>query len=79
MTPPCGPCTDFQLVFECQPIALGILTQPNRYKRAESNLLADEKGLNNSLCYTSIFIDLFILGLLGVCRRLLYGSALSCS
>ena len=30
-------------VFENQPIALGILTQPSRYKREESNLLADEK------------------------------------
>ena len=30
--------------FENQPIALVILTQPTRYKRAESNLLADKKG-----------------------------------
>ena len=31
-------------VFENQLIASGILTQPSRYKRAESNLLTDEKG-----------------------------------
>ena len=35
----------FNGVFENQPIVLGILTQPSRYKRADSNLLADKKGL----------------------------------
>ena len=30
-------------IFENQPITSGILTQPSRNKRAESNLLADEK------------------------------------
>ena len=34
----------FALAFENQSIASGILTQPSRYKRAESNLLSDEKG-----------------------------------
>ena len=34
----------FKWVFENQPIASGILTQPRRYKRAESNLLEDKKG-----------------------------------
>ena len=33
----------FKLVFEYQPIASKIYQQPSRYKRAESNLLADEK------------------------------------
>ena len=35
----------FNWVFENQQMTSGILTQPSRYKRAESNLLADEKGL----------------------------------
>ena len=35
----------FKLVLENQPIASGILTQSSSYKRAESNLLADEKGI----------------------------------
>ena len=30
--------------FEYKPIVSGILTQPSRYKGAESNLLEDEKG-----------------------------------
>ena len=34
----------YNWVFENQRIALGILKKPSRYKRAESNLLADEKG-----------------------------------
>ena len=34
----------FNWVFKNQPIASRILTQPSRYKRAKSNLLADEKG-----------------------------------
>ena len=34
----------FDLVFEYKPIALELLTQTRRYIRAESNLLADEKG-----------------------------------
>ena len=38
------PVPTFNWVFENQPKASGILTQPSRYKRAESNLLADEKG-----------------------------------
>ena len=33
-----------RLLIENQPIASKILTQTSRYKRAESNLLADEKG-----------------------------------
>ena len=35
----------FIWVFENQRKATGILTQQSRYKRAEINLLADEKGL----------------------------------
>ena len=38
------PVPTFNLVFENQQLASGILTQPSRYKRAENNLLADEKG-----------------------------------
>ena len=38
------PLPTFNWIFEYQPIASEILTQPSRYKRAESNLLADEKG-----------------------------------
>ena len=34
----------FNWVFENQPTASGILTQPRRCKREESNFLADEKG-----------------------------------
>ena len=34
----------FNCIFENQLIASGILTQLCRYKRAESNLLSDEKG-----------------------------------
>ena len=34
----------FNWVFENQPIASGTLTQPSHYKKAVSNLLADEKG-----------------------------------
>ena len=43
MSPPRGPCADFQLGIEYQLIASEILTQPGRYKRAGSNLLANEK------------------------------------
>ena len=34
----------FNRVFKYQPIAFKILTKQSRYKRAESNLLADENG-----------------------------------
>ena len=34
----------FIWVFKNQPIVTGVLTQPSRCKRAENNLLADEKG-----------------------------------
>ena len=54
MSPPRGPCADF----EYQPITSKILTQSNRYKRAESSLLADEKGKGQGsyLGYASILI-----------------------
>ena len=39
-----GPYAEFQFGFEYQPIASEVLTKPSRYKRAESNLLLDEKG-----------------------------------
>ena len=35
----------FNRIFENQPNASRILTQPSHYKGAESNLLEDEKGL----------------------------------
>ena len=35
---------NFYLVLENQPVESGIITQLSYYKRAESNLLADEKG-----------------------------------
>ena len=38
------PVPTFNWGFENQPIAAGITTQPSCYKRAECNLLADEKG-----------------------------------
>ena len=41
---PEDPVPTFNLFLENQLIASGILTQPSRYKRAKSNLLADEKG-----------------------------------
>ena len=43
MSPPRRPCTDFNWVFEYQPIASEILHQQSRYKKAERKLLADEK------------------------------------
>ena len=48
--------------FEYQPIALEILTQPNRYTRLEINLLADEKQklgscLGNTYTFTYTFIS----------------------
>ena len=47
----------FNWVFEYQPIESEILTQPSVYKRAENNLLADEKlEPGSSLGYTSILI-----------------------
>ena len=54
------PLPTFNWVFEYQPIASGILTQPSSlYKRAETNLLSDEKGPQNSIkkdiyCYISV-------------------------
>ena len=41
---PKNPEQTFNLAIENQQIASGILTQPSWYKRAESNLLADDKG-----------------------------------
>ena len=39
-----SPPPTFNWVCENQPIASGILTQPSNLKRAESKLLAEEKG-----------------------------------
>ena len=52
----------FNLFFENQPIASVILSQPSRYKRAERNLLADEKGSHQGDPggYISIFRYRFI-------------------
>ena len=44
MLHPEDPEPSFNLAFENQPIASVIYTQPIRYKRAESSLLANEKG-----------------------------------
>ena len=45
MSPTHKSCADVQFVgYEYQLIASEILIQPSRYKRAENNLLADEKG-----------------------------------
>ena len=41
--------TTFNWVFEYQLIATEILTQPSRYNRAKSNLLADGKGLRQEV------------------------------
>ena len=38
------PVSTFNWVLNYQPIVSEILTQPSRYKRAERNLLAGEKG-----------------------------------
>ena len=46
--------------FENQPIALGILTQPTRYKRAESNSLADKKGPQQETVVLKHFYQSFI-------------------
>ena len=45
----------FNWVFENQPIASGISTQPIRLIRAESNWLADEKDLKTGFLF--IFTD----------------------
>ena len=52
----------FNWVFEYQPIASQILTQPSRYKRAESNLFSYEKDLQHLnqvdiwILYTYLYI-----------------------
>ena len=54
----------FNYVFEYQPIASEILTQPSRYKRAESNLLADEKGPQDRGQVAAFVKHLYLLHLL---------------
>ena len=44
--------------FEYLPIASGILTQLRHYRRAESNLLADEKGSQQGDPGSCLFIHL---------------------
>ena len=46
---PVDPVPTFNWVFEYPPIKSKILTQPSRCKRAESNLLVDEKVYFNLL------------------------------
>ena len=46
--------------FENQPIASGILTQPKRYKRAESKLLADKKGPQQKDPGSCLVIHLYV-------------------
>ena len=57
----------FNWVFESKPIPSGILTQQNRYKRAESNMLADEKGLKQGYIGSCQVVHLhykFIIGIM---------------
>ena len=46
-------------VFENQPIESGIITQLSRYNRAETNLLADEKGPQQGDPGSCLFINLY--------------------
>ena len=46
--------------FKNQPIASGILTQPKRYKRAESKLPADKKGPQQKGPGSCLVIHLYI-------------------
>ena len=69
------PVPSFNWVFEKLPIALGIVTQPSRYKRAESNLLTDYKGLQHGDSGSCLVIHLyykFILLITKYRRRLIY-------
>ena len=50
----------FNWVFENRPIASLVLTQPSRYKRAESNLLADEKGPQQGNPGSGLVMHLYI-------------------
>ena len=55
----------FNRVFEYRPIALEMLTQPNRFKKAERNLLADEKcprQLEQHICLDYKTIRIHLLG-----------------
>ena len=64
-----NPEPTFNCVFEYQPIASEILIQPSRYKWAESNLIADEKGPCTYLDCISILIHLLDRKMV-VCERL---------
>ena len=57
----------FNRVFEKQPIASGILTQLSRYKRAESNLLSDEKGPHQGDPGSCLVIHLYTIDLFVIC------------
>ena len=59
MSPSRGPCAEFQL--EYQQIASGIISQPSRYKRAESHLLADEIGTQQGDLRRCLVIHLYLL------------------
>ena len=48
-TLPKDPVSTFKCVFKDQQMASGMLSQPSRYKNAESNLLADEKVPNRGI------------------------------
>ena len=50
----------FAWAFENHSIASGILTQPSRYKRAESNLLSVEKGPQQRNPGSCLVIHLFL-------------------
>ena len=63
------PVLTFNWFFEYQPIASEILTQPSRYKEAESNLIADKKGHCTYLDCISILIHLLDRKMV-VCERL---------
>ena len=44
---PVDPVRSFIWVFQYQPLASSLLTQPSRYENVENNLQADEKGLQD--------------------------------
>ena len=52
---------NFNWVIENQPIALGIISLPIRYKRAEINLLADEIGPQQGDLRSCLVIYLYLL------------------
>ena len=54
----------FNWVFGYQPVVSVILSQPSRYKKEESNLLADEKGSQH---WIQVFVWVIYLYLIHLC------------